>query len=148
MSKYTYDQLEQALGPTFKLDPIGKVKTQARVLTADGFDIAFIDLESGRIEATLDAKWHAAEETVPEGFPDAKTIAAARQEIAEELQPDWEIAGFTVPEAGSVVWYWYKKEPEIKLPMYRVSASKDAPTLEDAVETIRWVRTAETETWV
>ena len=148
MSKYTYDQLEQALGPTFKLDPIGKDKTQARVLTADGFDIAFIDLESGRIEATLDAKWHAAKETVPEGFPDAKAIAAARQEIDEELQQDWEIEGFTVPQEGSVSWYRYANAPETKLPMYRLEVSKDAPTLEAAVDTLRWVRTAETELWV
>jgi hypothetical protein len=148
MSDYTYDQLEKALGPTFKMDPIGKDKTQARVLTADGFDIAFIDLEDGRIEADLDAKWYAAKETVPEGFPSAKAIAAARQEIAEELQPDWEIAGFTVPEEGSVEWYRYANDPETKLPMYRVEVSKDAPTLKEAVATLQWVKSAESELWL
>jgi hypothetical protein len=147
-NNYTYDQLEQALGPTFKLAPIGKDKTQARVLTADGFDIAFIDFENGRIEADLDAKWRVAVSSVPEGFPDAKAIAAARQEIAEELQPDWEIAGFTVPEDGSVAWHRYAKEPETKLPMYRIDVSKDALTLEDAVKTLHWVRSEETETWL
>lgn len=85
---------------------------------------------------------------MPEGFPDAQVIAAARQEIAEELQPDWEIAGFTVAEEGSVGWYWYRKEPETKLPMCRVDVSKAVPTLENAVQTIRWVRSAETEKWV
>ncbi|MEI7902726.1 MAG: hypothetical protein WCK89_20960 [bacterium] len=148
MSTYTYEQLEQALGPTYKLDPVGEDKKQARVLTADGYDIVFINFEDARIEASLDAKWHKAEISVPEGFPDAAAVAAARQEIAEELQPDWEIAGFSVEDDGYVKNYRYTKEPDINIPMYCVDVRKDVPTLEDAVETIRWARFAETETWV
>jgi hypothetical protein len=147
MSAYTYDQLEQALGSTFKLVPCGD-KKQARIQTADGFDIAFIDIEDGRIEASLCAKWYTAKETAPEGFPGPQDIAAARQEIAEELQPDWEIAGFTVPDESSVGSYWYRKEPDAKLPMYELPVTKDVLTLEEVVETIQWVRNAETETLV
>jgi hypothetical protein len=123
-------------------------KEQARVLTADGYDIAFIDIEGGLIEASLCANWSAAKESKPEGFPGPQDIAAARQEIAEELQPDWENAGFTVSDAGSVGSYGYNKEPDVKLPRYEVDVSKEVPTLEDAVATLQWVRHAETETWV
>ena len=148
MSNYTFEQLEQALGSNFKLESIGQDKTQARVLTADGFDVAFIDFECSRLEVSLDAKWHVAANVTPEGFPDSKAIAAARQEIAEELQPDWEIEGFTVPEEGEVTWYHYAKEPKTKIPMYRMDVSKEVSGLQDAVKAIRWVRSAETETWV
>lgn len=86
-------------------------------MTPGGFDVAFIDIDGGRIEATLCAKWYAAKETAPDGFPWPQDIAAAHQEIAEELQPDWEIAGFTVAEDGSVNSFWYRMEPETKLPM-------------------------------
>ena len=148
MSNYTYDELEKALGPAFKLVSIGKDKTQARVLTEKGNDIAFIDFEDARIEADLDAKWRAASGHLPDEFPDAQAITAARQEIAEELEPDWEIAGFTVPEEGSVEWYWHANEPEVKLAMYRVNVSKEVPTLADAIETLQSVKLAESETWL
>ncbi len=147
MNNYTYDQLEQALGPSYKLVPYGG-KGQARIQTSDGFDIAFIDFEDGRMEASLDAKWHAAESAAPESFPDSAAIAAARQEIAEELQQDWEIAGFTVPEEGAISWYWYPGDPSARIPLYRVDVRKDIPTLEEAVKTIQWARYAQTETWV
>jgi hypothetical protein len=49
---------------------------------------------------------------------------------------------------GSVGSYWYAKGPDTKLPMYEVEVSKDVPTLEAAVETIEWMRYAESETWV
>lgn len=147
MSSYTYEQLAKALGPDYKLKPYGG-KDQAHVLTTDGFDVAFIDIDGGRIEATLSAKWYAAKETAPEGFPGLQDIAAARQEIAEELQPDWEIAGFAVAEEGAVSSFGYRNDPDAKLPMYEVDVSKDVPTLAAAVETIQWMRSAATETWV
>jgi hypothetical protein len=147
MSNYTYDQLEQALGPTYKLVSYGD-KSQARIQTADGFDLAFFDFKDGRIEAGLNAKWRAAAESSLKEGPDTQALAAARQEIAEELAPDWEIAGFTVSEDGALDWYSYAKDSETKIPMYRVDVHKDVATLEDAVKTVQWVRTAETETWL
>ena len=149
MNNYTYEELKTALGNTFKLAPVGEGEMQARVLTAVGYDIAYIFLEDGgSIEASLFAKWHFAGATASEEFPDDKALSDARQEIAEELQPDWEIEGFTVEEEGSVSWFPCTNASDQKEPAYEVFANKAVPTLEDAVQAIQWISRAETVTWL
>ena len=150
MSSYTLVELKTALGDKFKLIPVSQDDiTQARIQFGGG-DIAFIGIEhEPLIEVSLNARWHSEGEFSREGkVPDAAALAAACQLIAEEMKEEWESAGFTVEEEGSVSWFSYNKESDKKLPLYEVIASKVVPTLDDAVSAIKWISKTEREKWV
>ena len=146
MSKYTLDQLQHALGKVFKIEP-SHDGSMAQIQTKGDHNLGLIVFEEDIIEADLSCRWLTADKK-PRGFSGEKDIAAARQEVVEKLLPDWETAGFRVDDdepGGGIALM--NPEAEDSLPIFKLLVVKDVPTLEDAVKTIQWMRTAEMETW-
>jgi hypothetical protein len=148
MSKYTYDELEKALGKGLSLEAKGDDKKEARVLCREA-DVGFISFQTGRIETSLCVRWHRAEAaSVPRGFPGADDIAAAQQALEGKLLPIWEAKGFQAGGKGSPRAYHYEKEPDRSLTHLSTDVVCTADTLEDAVRQLHWMATAETEVWL
>lgn len=149
MSSYTTEELKQALGTKYTLEPIGGNNAQLRVLSESRFDIAYLDLAEQQIVCQLCLRWHGVENGIAsEDFPSESDLASARQEISEELQMEWENAGFDVEEVGCTVDYWYTDDPKKRMGKYQVDAKKEVSSLEEAVNAIQWVALAERETWL
>ena len=149
MSILTQKKLAEALGSGYKLEEDKVVGNQIHIRTADGDYVAFLDLDSDTLEVELCAQWRDAEsDNLPEDFPTELDCAEAGQEIAEELQPDWEIAGFTVSDDKLLCQYAYEDDPDRELSKVVVKATYEVKSLEDAVKTINWIRHAETTTFV
>jgi hypothetical protein len=147
MSKYTLNQLQQALGAEFTLTP-SRDGIVAQIFTRTGRQLGLMVFSRSRIEADLSCRWRGAEENpLPPGFPGKKYTDAASQEIADKLLPDWEIAGFKVDddEPGGGIALITQEDEAIR-PIFKLEIVKDVPTLEDAVKTIQWMRVAEMET--
>jgi hypothetical protein len=146
MSKYTLDQLQQALGSEFTLTP-SRDGIVAQIFTRAGRQLGLMVFSRSRIEADLSCRWRVAEQKpLPPGFPGKKYTDAARQEIADKLLPDWEIAGFKVDddEPGGGIALITPDDAESR-PIFTLQVVKDVPGLEDAVKTIQWMSTAEME---
>lgn len=140
MGKYTIEQLQAAIGENLRLVPCG-ADTKARIQRPDGEDVAILDFAEQRITSRLAATWdEKALAKMPSGVPTPEVIAEARQEILEELQSDWERAGFLVQNDGVIDGHDNPGQPGTKLPIYVVVATKSVPTLTAAVETLVWIR--------
>lgn len=148
MSICTYDEFVAALGVGVKVEKMHGDDTQLRIFNSSGGDQLFIDLESGTIEADLSTKWRAAErDDVSDDFPTQADCDEARAVIAEELEYDWEKAGFSIEEEGSISQYSYITDPDKKkYVLYNVEMKYTATSLEDAVSVIQKVISSETTT--
>jgi len=133
-------ELREELGTRYQFDGD---EEQVRVLDKDGFDITFIDLDSGIIEHEITVKWGNNEKGLQ---PDAADLAL--EAVGQEMRDVWENAGFVVAESGSMGTYWYKKEPDINLPVYNVSVTKEVKTVKEAADTVRWIRCTESTVWL
>ena len=149
MSILTKRKLAGALGSDYRLEADKVSGNQVHIHTTEGDYVALLDLYSDTLEVELCAHWRDAEsDDLPENFPTDLDCAVANQEIAEELQPDWEIAGFTVGDDTFLCKYAYADDPDRELSKVVVKATYEVKSLEDAVKTINWIRHAETKTFV
>ena len=149
MSKFTHEQLAEALGPDYKLKVDKIINDHVHILTSEGYYVAFIDLDSGTIEASLYAQWWQAEsDDLSDDFPTEKDCTEARQMILDELQSDWELSGFIVHVDGYVSTYTTSDKPGREFFKYAVEATYDARSLKGAVALIGMIRRAETTTFV
>jgi hypothetical protein len=146
MINYTCEQLQAAIGRNLMLVPLACTQ-KASIQGRDAEEYAVIDFKKRCMEARLTVIWDEKDvEAMPNGMPDTKAIAVARQELVEELLDDWNRAGFTVSAEGAIERHPISNQPDREQPVYVVLATKSVQTLVDAVETLRWFRPGRCET--
>lgn len=145
MSIGTCEQLAEALGPEYRLKVDPCIEDHVHVVSERGDYLMFVDLTSGVMEATLYAQWlQPGCKHSDEGFSTEADCVAAMDDVALELQSDWELSGWIIRVDGLIYTYTYEDKPGQKFFKYELQAMYTARTLGAAVkfiEIIRWIET-------